>query len=413
MAPSKFAYCTLITRSSYLAGVIILAHTLHKYETAHPLVVLYTPSLPASSVRALELEAKQTNLILHKIDALLPRENIHVHLIAERFADTWTKLRVFQLYELGDWEKLCYLDADMILRKNMDHVFQRELPAPDWIAANHACVCNLDRDPWAPDDWTKENCAYTPLQHPDALDKPTPVTPDARPTYHLLNSGMFMFSPSKELWDRMIDFFNTTPLLTEFKFPDQDFLAEFFRNKWMSLGWQFNALKTMRYWHENIWRDEEVVCLHYIVDKPWAKRVGEDGVAGYLGRDGVTHQWWWEDYEAWKKDREGQGEHEGLEIMAKHVAKPIGEEGEESEEMRAIGSGVQAFAKNKKPGFEDHEKEKEEPTESVQHQVGDPVDDGAGKPKTGFHGSQVRRKVLGERGHGPRLRAGASNIQHP
>ena len=254
MAGSNYAYCTLITRSSYLTGVVILAHTLKKSGSAYPLIVLYTDTLPQSSIRALELEAPHSNLILHHVSALLPRDNIHVHLIAERFADTWTKLRVFQLHELQQWDKLCYLDADMIILKNMDHVFAKRLPGNDWIAANHACVCNLDKDAWAPAEWTAENCAYSAVQHPRALTAPTPVTPDARPTWHLLNSGMFLFKPSTKLWDDMIEFFNTTPLLSEFKFPDQDFLAEFFRDKWVSLGWQFNALKTMRYWHENIWR---------------------------------------------------------------------------------------------------------------------------------------------------------------
>ena len=52
------------------------------------------------------------------------------------------------------------------------------------------------------------------------------------------------------------------------------------------MGWQYNALKTMRYWHENLWRDGEVRALHYIVDKPWERRIASDGVAGHLGRDG-------------------------------------------------------------------------------------------------------------------------------
>ncbi|KAG9833916.1 nucleotide-diphospho-sugar transferase, partial [Aureobasidium melanogenum] len=395
MAGQNYAYCTLITRSSYLAGVLILAHTLAKYKSAYPLIVLYTDTLPASSVRALELEAPHSNLILHRVDALLPRENVHVHLIAERFADTWTKLRVFELYKLDNYDKICYLDADMILRKNMDHIFDKQLPADDWIAANHACVCNLDKDPWAPEDWTKENCAYTAVSHPGALDHPTPITPDSRGTYHLLNSGMFLFIASEQLWDRMIDFFNTTPLLGEFKFPDQDFLAEFFKNKWMSLGWQFNALKTMRYWHENIWRDDEVVCLHYIVDKPWAKRVSEDGVAGYLGRDGETHTWWWQEYEDWHQQRKSQNETEELEIAEKHVAKPIGQEDQETDEMRAIGSGVQSFANNKKPG-----QSKEDEKKQVAN--GDKEEDLPQPQIPAPH--ELKGKVLGERGHGPRVR---------
>ena len=68
----------------------------------------------------------------------------------------------------------------------------------------------------------------------------------------------------------------------------------------------------MRYWHENIWRDEEVRVLHYIVDKPWERRIAGDGIAGHLGRDGVTHRWWWEEWEEWRQARQGESELLGI-----------------------------------------------------------------------------------------------------
>ncbi|EMC96920.1 glycosyltransferase family 8 protein, partial [Baudoinia panamericana UAMH 10762] len=304
----KYAYTTLITRSSYLPGVIILADTLRKHGSQYPLLVFYPSSLEASAIKAMELEAPKTNLILQPCELLLPPqregEGEHVY-IAERFIDTWTKLRVFQAF---GYDAVCYLDADIsIFNSNMDSIFDQAADLPsDWIAANHACVCNLDSDPWAPSDWNVENCAYTPLTHPRALTEPTQPTPESRGTYHLLNSGMFLYHPSERLWEEMLHFFNTTDKLRSYKFPDQDFLADLFQNRWKGLGWQYNALKTMRYIHQDMWRDEEVVCLHYIVDKPWASRVGADGIAGFKGKDGVTHGWWWDQFESWRKDREGE-----------------------------------------------------------------------------------------------------------
>ncbi|KAI1034193.1 hypothetical protein LB503_012481 [Fusarium chuoi] len=314
------AYATLITRDSYLPGVIILAYTLQRNASIYPLVVLYTPNLPRDAKRVLELEAPKCNMILRECEHLLPPEGVKMTLIAERFADTWTKLRVFELFE---YDAVCYLDADMAVLDNMDVVFKVETHLPDdWIAANHVCVCNLDSDSWAPEDWRAENCAYTPLRHPTALEEPLQPT-DASPSPHkLLNGGMFIFHPSEGLWGKMLHVFNTTPLLSSFMFPDQDFLAFFFENKWYALGWQYNAIKTMRYWHPNIWRDEEVICLHYIVDKPWAKRVGLDGVAGYKGLDGVTHCWWWQLYQYWEDERtsDGRGGNEAIALLKKLIA---------------------------------------------------------------------------------------------
>ncbi|KAK4569898.1 hypothetical protein LTR86_002867 [Recurvomyces mirabilis] len=381
----KYAYTTLITRASYLGGVIILAHTLKKQGSRYPLIVYHTTNMKPEAIRALELEAPKLNLILRPCELLLPAANIKVTLIAERFGDTWTKLRVFE--NLYSYDAVCYLDADMAIFRNMDEVFNdvESLPS-DHIAANHACVCNLDNDPWAPEDWNVENCAYSPLSHPGALTKPTQQTPESRGTYHLLNSGMFLYHSSKELWERMLHFFNTSDKLSTYKFPDQDFLADFFKNKWQALGYQYNALKTMRYIHTNIWRDDEVVCLHYIVDKPWVTRVSADGTAGFKGKDGETHTWWWNNYAEWQRERESSGDQEIVKIMKQHVAQEDGSQTDDPD-MRAIGTGVQAFANNKS------DDEDKAPSSNDAN--------GSDHKSMPSNGNPFEKKALGERGHGP------------
>lgn len=347
----KYAYTTLITRSSYFAGVIVLAYSLKKHGSKYPLIVLFTDGLSQDCVSILEKEATHLQIIPSKIEALVPVD-IKVTLIAERFEDTWTKLRAFQL--LG-YEKVCYLDADMMILKSMDSIFDITLPADDWLAASPVCCCNVDRDPWAPADWVPANCSYTNQKHPEALSQRTPVSLQCKPTHRLLNGGTFLFVPSAHMWRSMLDFFNTSPSLAEFKFPDQDFLAEFFRGRWLSIGWQYNALKTMRYFHPNIWRDDQVVCLHYIVDKPWARRIGDDGTAGYRGRDGITHRWWWEMLEDWERETHERGAAEVLQVLFDHVANANRQGDGTDKRFRAIGGEVQAFAYNWTPSVQHQE----------------------------------------------------------
>ena len=62
--------------------------------------------------------------------------------------------------------------------------------------------------------------------------------------------------------------------------------------------------------------------LHYIVDKPWQRRVASDGIGGHLGRDGDTHKWWWGVWDDWRRHREG----ELVDKMDDLVAKPLNEE---------------------------------------------------------------------------------------
>ena len=326
--PQKRAWVTLLTKTSYLPGAVLLAHSLHVQKSKYALLILITPSFPSFLVPTLRREAALTNSTLLLIESLYPPpHNTPASLIASRFEDTWTKLRVFELHRHG-YERLVFLDADMLILGNMDELFDFDLPSKDWIAANHACVCNLDGDTWAPSNWTKENCAYTGLR-PDSDATPVPVVRNGEGNkawsepHRLLNSGMFIFEPHQAQWERMLAFLNTDMRVKHFLFPDQDFLAAYFLGKWRSIVWKYNALKTMRYWHENIWIDAEVRNLHFIVDKPWVTRVGSDRVAGYRGDDGITHSWWWKEYDKWEKMREKRGEFDILEIMRKEVASTL------------------------------------------------------------------------------------------
>ncbi len=397
---SRNAYVTLLTRPSYLAGAILLAYTLHKHSPNTPLIIAYTPdTFPETCLKALEAEAKYSKIILQPVEHLrLPQEdgedNTKHGMVAERFIDTWTKLRVFDFHSLPQkFERMCWLDADMMVfqdpsplifnSENDAYIHGDEDGKGLCLMATHVCVCNLDHDSWAPKDWTAQNCAFTHLSSPSEI----PAVKDTPSTFSLFNSGTFLFAPSQAISDYVKNTFDEmgTPHLRSLQFPDQDFLIHAFKDRWASLSWKTNALKTWRYWHTNIWRDDQVAVLHYIVDKPWVARVKSDGTAGYLGKDGGTHRWWWDEFDRWHGEREGQGEKELLETVAKYVA---GEkEGEENEEMRAIGGKAQDYAKNWNDG------------KAVEGQNGN-----ANGEEASF-GPVLRKKMLGERGHGPVVHA--------
>ncbi|KAF2159872.1 glycosyltransferase family 8 protein [Zasmidium cellare ATCC 36951] len=367
---NKRAYITLVTRASYLAGVVILAHTLEMRGSKYPLIVLYTDSLTDAALLALDIEAKKSNLILKKCELLIPGEQHDLDIAVPRFEDTWTKIRVFEQFEDG-FETLCYLDADMIVFKDMDTVFDgaSELPK-DHIRAVHDCICSPDREEWTPDHHCPENCPFNSAAYPG--DLMTFNKEHLQRICRVFNSGMFVFHPNKALWEDILDYFTTNPFLGMFKFPDQDFLISYFTDKWAGLLWTYNAVKTMAYRHEKLWDKNEIVCLHYIVDKPWAKRIGPDGVAGFKGKDGETHSWWWDEYEAWVRPslsffpchvradhsrnlqsslRQEQGAFEVVSIMSKHVARRDSESSDPGRpDMGVIGTNVHETEENDDTG---------------------------------------------------------------
>jgi inositol 3-alpha-galactosyltransferase len=445
MASPKHAYATLLTRPTYLAGAVLLAHSLHTHSPSTPIIICYTPAtLGEESISALQKESTHSNIVLRAVSPLLVPEDEAKHpgtgaekggrdegtgMVAARFMDTWTKLRVFELGDLG-YDLICFLDADMLifadpsplvfspsvvsyLAGELNGESDGRAERKPRVAASHVCVCNLDGDKWAPAEWKKENCAFARLgqrlreeprsacsdeaaREGDRRDAPEAVA--GHPTLGIFNSGTVVFAPSAALHEHVLGAFGNTSghVLRGMKFPDQDFLNMVFDGRWTSLPWSCNALKTWRYWHPDIWEDGEVRVLHYIVDKPWAKRVvmeeeegGQVGekkpVAGYKGLDGETHSWWWAEYEKWHALRKGQGENELLKVVDRYVAS---EDGVDNEAFKDVGGGAQDFAKRWVKGNEEGK-------------VGKEKDGTYGQ---GSHGPILRKPMLGERGHGPVVR---------
>ncbi|KAF8323111.1 nucleotide-diphospho-sugar transferase [Clavulina sp. PMI_390] len=278
------AFVHLFTNDSYLPGLLVLHQSHLDVKSRYPFVVMVTDAV---SQQARDLMT-QLQMVLRSVEPLHPLETCHLDQTDVRFNDTWTKLRAFELYE---YERVVLRDIDMLLQHNVDDLLESELPE-DWIAASHVCACNPRRFPHYPDDWVPENCAYSALSYPSCLTSATPIHPSSPRPYGLLNSGVVVLTPSPENASNVSDFFhNSSSLISTFKFPDQDFLAELFRDRWQPLPWVHNALKSLRLIHPEIWRDDDARCIHYIMaEKPWLVArppSDDDDLENELSR------WWW------------------------------------------------------------------------------------------------------------------------
>ncbi|KIJ45639.1 glycosyltransferase family 8 protein [Sphaerobolus stellatus SS14] len=285
MTIPKVAFATLLTKESYLAGVLVLHHSLQAVNSRHELVVMVTPTLSQRARRLLQ----RTNLRIKEIERLLPEQNRHtVDSPDARFADTWTKLRAF---ELTEYNRIALLDADMVILRNMDDLLELELPGTDWIAACHVCTCNPRQLPHYPSDWKPENCAYTPLET-IGNSPPPPLAIESHRTHGLLNSGTVLLHPSPEITQEIYNYLSTSPEISKFAFPDQDLLANVFKGRWKPLPYVYNALKTLRLIHQRLWKDEHVRIVHYILhDKPWMVPPGTGGDYEEM------YSWWWKHYD--------------------------------------------------------------------------------------------------------------------
>lgn len=86
----------------------------------------------------------------------------------------------------------------MMVMQNMDELFDLDIPR-DWIAANHACVCNIAKAPWAPVDWL-----VVPLDEASSclLILPFPHATGFLKTAHTRRSGIPLRLLSQHLFCR-------------------------------------------------------------------------------------------------------------------------------------------------------------------------------------------------------------------
>ncbi|KAI9167794.1 Galactinol synthase 4 [Paramyrothecium foliicola] len=288
----KAVWTTLITNLTYLPGLLTLEFSLRRVKSAYRLLVLYTDTFPEQGRAAL----RARGIACRRIPYVIPTTSKD-YSNDPRFYDCWTKLTPFSL---TDYDRVVQLDADMLVRRNMDELMELELDPPAVsetgdretsrrvFAAGHACVCNPRRFPHYPKDWTPENCALT-HQHDDPEAAQTQgIDPSVGPL-GFMNGGLQVVNPSKVLYDQIIEYMEAEAVNMDFA--DQSLLSDLYRGRWVALPYVYNALKTLRWKgvHDAIWRDDQVKCVHYILNpKPW----DEMDESGEWTETDEPNRWW-------------------------------------------------------------------------------------------------------------------------
>ncbi len=287
-------WACLITNEAYLPGLLTLEFSLRRVKSKYPLVALHTGSLPDKTLQALSarnIPTQQVPYLLPGPPSPPPSPTSTTSSKTQAPATTWyakdprflysfSKLAIFSLTA---YTRIILLDADMLVRQNIDELFSFPLlhdqPASATntdteeshnhlpiFAATHACLCNPrtsnSRSPYHtpsqpsitnpvnpvhfphyPRDWTPSNCAFTLQEHTDPSAALTSGgNPDAG--LGLLNGGLLVVAPDKGVY-REIEGLLRSSTQDRLPFADQSLLADGFRGRWGALAWVYNGLKTM------------------------------------------------------------------------------------------------------------------------------------------------------------------------
>lgn len=244
----KRAYVSLLSGGDdYAPGVEALGLSLRAAGASAPMVLLATPDVSDAALNTAAAAGWAPRRV-----APIENPSPDAARIFARFGRTCTKLRAFGL---DDVETAVFLDADTLVLRNIDELFER----PDFSAA------------------------------PDFF------VPDR------FNSGVMVFSPSPARLDAMLE---ALPRCANYDGGDQGFLNEHIAGWWsMDAAHRLPARFNLHHFvfqfmaaHPSLRRQflADVRVVHYTLQKPWLQPTVTGGSA-----------LWWERYLSAHRERDG------------------------------------------------------------------------------------------------------------
>lgn len=122
-----YAWVTLATNDAYSLGALVLAHSLRRVGTKYELACLVTPGVTA----AMREKLAAVFSLVQEVNVLDSKDEANLALLARpELGITFTKLHCWRLTQ---YEKCVFVDADALVVRNCDELFEREelSAAPD------------------------------------------------------------------------------------------------------------------------------------------------------------------------------------------------------------------------------------------------------------------------------------------
>ncbi|XP_022746201.1 galactinol synthase 2-like [Durio zibethinus] len=247
--PPKRAYVTFLAgNGDYVMGVVGLAKGLRKVKSKYPLVVATLPDVPEDHRKILV----DQGCIVKEIEPVYPPEN-QTQFAMAYYVINYSKLRIWEFVE---YSKLIYLDGDILVFDNIDHLFDME---DGYFYAVMDCFCEKT---WSHTPQYKIGYCQ---QCPDKVQWPSQLGPKP-PLY--FNAGMFVYEPSLSVYD---DLLSTLKVIAPTPFAEQDYLNIFFRDIYRPIPPIYNLVMAMLWRHPENIELEKAKVVHYCAagSKPW------------------------------------------------------------------------------------------------------------------------------------------------
>ncbi|KAL0420162.1 UNVERIFIED_CONTAM: Galactinol synthase 1 [Sesamum radiatum] len=262
------AYVTFLAGNrDYVKGVVGLAKGLRKVKSAYPLVVAVLPDVPPAHRRLL----LDQGCIVREIDPIYPPDN-QTQFAMAYYVINYSKLRIWEFVE---YNKMVYLDGDIQVYDNIDHLFDLE---DGYFYAVMDCFCEKT---WSHTPQYKLGYCQ---QCPEKVRWPSEM---GHPPALYFNAGMFVFEPNISVYQKLLYTLKITPPTP---FAEQDFLNMFFKDIYQPIPNVYNLVLAMLWRHPE---NDQVKVVHYCAagSKPWRYTAKEDNMQGEDIKM-LVKKWW-------------------------------------------------------------------------------------------------------------------------
>lgn len=259
-----YAYVTLVMLGDlYIAGAIVLAHTIRLLNSQADLVVLVTSDVSQDGRRVLSTFFDKVIDITYVLMAnWRTKKQSHRKYLELVF----TK---FHLFDLTEYKKILLIDADALVLKYPDHLFSLNAPAGCFLE-NKDLFISYDKDgnyvlpSNGKIEWYQEMCQCC------SHGKLIPKNMTDRVQYDQKNSGigggLMLLEPKKGEYEAILKDVSQGKMkyLVENKFvwPEQQYLTLRYSGKWHSINPRFFGLQGYPHW-------SVLYGLQYGGDKPF------------------------------------------------------------------------------------------------------------------------------------------------
>lgn len=116
-------YISYICNDDYLPGIVALVKSLKYHQCKHDIIVMITSGVSDKSIKIIS----DLGAIIKKIDEIHYSGNLS-HTIEDRYGKkniSWMTFTKINIWKQPEYEKLFYIDADMVVLQNIDSIFEK------------------------------------------------------------------------------------------------------------------------------------------------------------------------------------------------------------------------------------------------------------------------------------------------